>query len=69
MHFAPAVDRRETELHMSFNAVLDRPGEDLAVGEIVMTVAVDPLAAFAGVTDIRVFRDNADFARTCLGNW
>ena len=40
-HLAPAVDRRERERDLAPDRVLDRPGEELAVGHVVVADARD----------------------------
>ena len=45
-HLAALVDGRKGETNLAFGCVLDRPGEHLAVGEVVFAVTVDPPPAF-----------------------
>src|ERR1041384_5238 len=62
VNLASAVNSGETEVDVPFDTVLNGTGKDLAVGKILLAIAVDPATTFAPVTDIGVFSDNANLA-------
>ncbi len=55
------MDGRETERDMAGDAGLDRTGKHLAVGEIVMPVAVDPGPPANVVGQVGVLGHDPDF--------
>ncbi len=59
--FAAVVDGGEGVADGAFGGVFDGTGEDFAVGEIFVAVAVDPCAAVDGEAEVGVFGDDADF--------
>ncbi len=52
-HFAAVVNGGEAEVDLAVHAVDDRAGEDFAVGEIFVSVAVDPFHSGDAEPDIR----------------
>jgi hypothetical protein len=56
-----AEDRRERETDLALGARLERCSEDLAVGEVLVTVGRDPGAAAHGHRQVGVFGDDAEF--------
>src|SRR5258706_12429728 len=64
-----AIDRREGKAHPAFYAVLDGSGEDLAIGELELTISVDETAALnahlhidvtpAHLNPLMAFQENA----------
>src|SRR5215213_6095641 len=60
-----AIDHhREGEADVSFGCVLHRPGEDLAIREVVRSIAVDPDAIVYGQLEIGIWSLKTDLLLT-----
>ena len=61
VNLAAAIHGRKAVADDSLGGVFDRTGEDFAVGKVLMTVAVDPLAAVDAQSQVGPLgRDEAD---------